>query len=81
MQNSKRSRMVPFLSGWGHWVMGIGGGGGSRAPKPKNRVDVHYFFFCASCFHNKKLTPSCLCTKIVDVLCIACMVTVIDSHM
>jgi len=25
--------------GDGYW-----GGGGSRAPKPKNRVDVHYFF-------------------------------------
>ena len=25
--------------------MGIGGGGVSRVPKPKNRVDVHYFFF------------------------------------
>ena len=36
--------MVPFLSGWGHWVVGIGGGGVSRAPKPKNRVDVQYFF-------------------------------------
>jgi len=34
-----------LLSGWEHWVVGIGGGGGSRAPKPKNRVDVHYFFF------------------------------------
>jgi hypothetical protein len=34
-----------LLSGWGHWVVGIGGGGGSRAPKPKNRVDVQYFFF------------------------------------
>ena len=29
--------------GTGLWV--LGGGGGSRAPKPKNRVDVHYFFF------------------------------------
>jgi len=28
--------------------MGIWGGGGSRAPKPKSRVDVHYFFFGAS---------------------------------
>ena len=36
--------MVPFLSGWGHWVVGRGGGG-SRAPKLKNRVDVQYFFF------------------------------------
>ena len=35
------------------WVGALGdgcweGGGGSRAPKPKNRVDVHYFFFCGS---------------------------------
>ena len=34
-----------LLSGWEHWVVGIGGGGGAWAPKPKNRVDVHYFFF------------------------------------
>ena len=26
-------------------MMGIGEGGGARAPKPKNRVDVHYFSF------------------------------------
>ena len=38
--------MVPFLSGWGHWVVGIGGGG-SRAPKPTNWVDVQYVFFGA----------------------------------
>ena len=38
--------MVPFLSGWGHWVVGIGGGG-ARAPKPTNRVDVQYFFLLA----------------------------------
>ena len=31
------------------WVGALGGGywggGGARAPKPKNRVDVQYFFF------------------------------------
>ena len=36
--------MVPFVSGWGPWVVGRGGGG-SRAPKLKNRVDDQYFFF------------------------------------
>jgi len=46
--------MVPFLSGWGHWVVGIWGGGVSRAPKPKNRVDVQYFFFGASCSCGSK---------------------------
>ena len=45
--------MVPFLSGWGHWVVGIGGGGVSRAPKPKNRVDVQSNFFGASCVTDK----------------------------
>ena len=40
-----------LLSGWGHWVVGIGGGG-SRAPKPKNRVDVQSFFFGASCLRR-----------------------------
>jgi hypothetical protein len=25
--------------------MGIREGGGAKTPKPKNRVDVHYFFF------------------------------------
>jgi hypothetical protein len=58
----KRSRLVPILSGWGHWVMGIGGGG-SRAPKPKNRVDVH--FFGASCckpnLNNVKRTRRSTC--------------------
>ena len=30
MQNLKRSRLVPFLSGWGHWkgVWGVGGPSG-----------------------------------------------------
>jgi len=35
---------------------GFWGGGGSRAPKPKNRVDVQYFFFGASWYVSK--TPT-----------------------
>jgi hypothetical protein len=35
------------------WVGALGdgywGGGGVRVPKPKNRFDVHNFFFGASC--------------------------------
>jgi len=33
--------------------MGKGGGGVSRAPKPKNRVDVHYFFLAPPGSHVK----------------------------
>ena len=37
------------------WVGALGGGywggGGSRAPKPKNRVDVQFIFFGASCVY------------------------------
>jgi len=36
------------------WVEALGGG--SRAPKPKNRVDVQYFFFGASWYVSK--TPT-----------------------
>jgi hypothetical protein len=34
MQNLKRSRLVTFLSGWGHWK-GVWGGGPSEGSTPK----------------------------------------------
>ena len=34
MQNSKRSRMVPFLFGWGHWKGSLGGGWSLRGVHP-----------------------------------------------
>jgi len=65
--------MVPFLSGWEHWVVGILGGGGSRAPKPKNGVDVQYFFFGASDWvmvfkELRSLPPSSVSTRSVKLL-------------
>ena len=33
-------RLVPFLSGWGHWKGGLGGGGG-RGVQPKNHTCLY----------------------------------------
>jgi len=45
-QKEQNGTLFCLGGGTGWWV--LGGGGGSRAPKPKNRVDVQYFFFGAS---------------------------------
>jgi len=46
--------MVPFLSGWGHWVMGVGrGGGGQGPPNQKIGLTSITFFFAAPNFFPK----------------------------
>ena len=37
-----------LLSGWGHWVVGIGGGGGQGPPNQKVGLTSNTFFFGAS---------------------------------
>ena len=52
----QKEQNVTLLSGWGHWVVGIGGGGGARAPKPK-KIDVQYFFFLRLLVPGKNNPP------------------------
>ena len=33
-----------LLSGWGHWVVGIGGGGGQGPPNQKTGLTSNLFF-------------------------------------
>ena len=46
--------MVPFLSGWGHWVVGIGGGGRQGPPNQKIGLTSNAFFLAP---------PAGCCTK------------------
>ena len=44
-----------LLSGWEHWVVGIGGGGGQGPPNQKIGFTSNTFFFGATCPPLQKL--------------------------
>jgi hypothetical protein len=82
MQNLKRSRLVPFLFGWGHWKGGLGDGWSLRGVHPKtfqNRK-INSLLHCARNITSTMCKQFAPCTRTHMALATLCM-NLISTHL